>query len=62
MKRFDVRIHTWSESWSESDFSELQVNENKKGEWVKATDALKLQHRIERMQKRLDILEGRVFE
>ena len=59
MKRYNVRIYTWAESWCESEFSELQVNENKAGEWVKATEAIKLQHRIERMQARLDKLEGR---
>lgn len=59
MKRYDIRIHCWTESWCEGEFSELQVKKNKLGEWVKSHDALKLQHRIDRMQKRLDKLEGR---
>lgn len=59
MKRFNIRIHTWTESWCDGEFSELQVNENKTGKWVKATEALKMQDRIRRMQKRIDKLEGR---
>lgn len=36
-----------------------EMHQSETGEWVKAEDALKLQHRIKRMQKRIDKLEGR---
>lgn len=59
MTRYDIEIYTWAEAWSEMEFHELRANVQEKGEWVKASYALKLKHRIDRMQKRLDELEGR---
>lgn len=59
LKRYNAKLHTWYESWSEEDFSEVQVVEHPRGEYVKACEAIKLLHRIERMQKRIDKLEGR---
>lgn len=44
------------------EYTEIVTNESKSGEWVKATDAIKLQDRIERMQKRIDKLEGRIHD
>lgn len=59
MKRYNSRIESWFEWHSEEPYTELQTSESKTGEWVKATDALKLQRRINRMQERIDKLEGR---
>jgi len=59
MKRYSVELHSWYEWHSEEPYTELLTSETPDGEWVKATEALKLQHRIERMQKRIDKLEGR---
>ena len=60
MKRYNIRVHTWSESWSEEDFHELQITENKSGDWVKASDVEKLQRKIARMQQLIDIKAGRI--
>lgn len=60
MKRYNVEIDKWYEQWCEEAFTELSVKESKTGKWVRVGDALKLQHQIERMQKRIDKLEGRV--
>lgn len=59
MKRYFINLHQWYEWHSEEPYTELLVVAADEGEWVKAHDALKLQHRIDRMQKRLDKLEGR---
>lgn len=60
MKRFNIRVHTWSEYWSEEDFHELQIIESKLGEWVKASDVEKLHRKIARMQQLIDLKAGRI--
>lgn len=60
MNRYNVELHTWSEQWSEDDFSELRVNRSKTGEWVKYSDVEKLERKIARMQQRIDIMSGRI--
>lgn len=61
MKRYNVKLETsYGRGYYDGDvYTDLQTSESKTGEWVKATEALKLQHRINRMQKRIDKLEGR---
>lgn len=61
MKFYDIDIETsyGSGIYDGDKYSDLRVRERKAGEWVKAKDALKLQERIDRMQKRIDKLEGR---
>lgn len=65
LKRYDIEIGYYYGSgyYDGEEYSELRVKEDSTGEWVKAEDVLKqlkrMQHRIDRMQKRLDKHEGR---
>lgn len=61
MKRYhiDIEVSYGTGYYDGDEYSDLRIRENKQGEWVKHSDVKKLQSRIERMQKRIDKLEGR---
>lgn len=60
MKRYNVILEKDYDCWDDYTSYDLKVKEDKKGEWVKACEAIKLEKKIERMQRRIDMLEGRV--
>lgn len=59
MKRYNVILEKEYDRWDDYTWHSLEVKEDKKGEWVKACEAIKLEKKIERMQRRIDKLEGR---
>lgn len=65
MKRFKIDIETsYGRGIYDGDvYSDLRIRPDEKGDWVDAVDAFneidKMKHRIKRMQKYIDKLEGR---
>lgn len=62
MKRYTVKIVTeYGRGMYDGDeYSYLETLEDAKGSWVLAKDVEKLEDKIKRMQRRIDMLEGRV--
>ncbi|UAV84605.1 hypothetical protein PHB09_110 [Pseudomonas phage PHB09] len=62
LKRYDVEIETSQGygMYSGDEYHDLVCRESKSGEWVKAKEAVRLEDKIVRMQRRIDQLEGRI--
>ncbi|ATN92831.1 hypothetical protein QGX11_gp068 [Pseudomonas phage PPSC2] len=62
LKRHRVFIDKeYGTGWSDGEvYHSLESREDTTGCWVRAKDVAKLEDKIKRMQKRIDMLEGRV--